>query len=54
LAPLTDRDQTAYDYSNVFDFSQQPLAPVQMTTTKLSRRQLLRVRNAPHDDDDPT
>jgi phospholipase C len=51
LVPLNDRDATAYDYGNVFDFSQPQLAPVQMTMTTLSRRQLLRVRNAPHDDD---
>jgi phospholipase C len=51
LAPLSNRDSTAYDYGNTFDFSQQPLAPVQMTTTKLSRSQILRVRNAPHDNE---
>jgi phospholipase C len=48
LASLTGRDQTAYDYSNVFNFLQQPLAPARMTTTKLSRREVLRLRNSSH------
>jgi phospholipase C len=56
LAPLTSRDQTAYDYSNVFNFSQQPLAPKEMTTTKLSPQHLRRVRialkHANEDEDD--
>jgi phospholipase C len=30
LAPLSTADANAYDYSNAFDFSQPPLAPVQM------------------------
>jgi phospholipase C len=54
LAPLTNRDATAYDYSNVFDFSQQPLAPVPMTTTKLTPSELYRVRHAAKNPDDPT
>jgi phospholipase C len=43
------RDRTAYDYRNVFDFSQQPLAPVPMTATKLPHREVLRLRQIPHD-----
>jgi phospholipase C len=52
LLPLNDTDRLAYDYSNAFDFSQQPLAPVQTTTTELSREQLRAVRNAPHEEEE--
>jgi len=38
LSPLNENDANAYDYANSFDFSQAPLAPVQMTHSKLSPR----------------
>jgi len=39
LNPLSDRDGTAYDYSQSFDFNQTPLAPLPMTHSKLSPHQ---------------
>jgi phospholipase C len=39
LNPLSDRDRTAYDYSESFDFDQTPLAPVPITHSKLSPHQ---------------
>jgi phospholipase C len=51
LLPLSNRDRTAYDYRNSFNFSQQPLAPVRMTTTKLPRSEVLRLRRMPHPED---
>jgi phospholipase C len=51
LPALSDRDRTAYDYRNSFNFLQQPLAPAPMTTTKLSRAETLRLRRMSHPDD---
>ena len=37
LAPLNSSDGDAYDYSDSFDYTQLPLAPVDTTHTRVSR-----------------
>jgi phospholipase C len=39
LQPLSGRDAAAYDYGNSFDFEQPPLAPTEMTHSKLTPHQ---------------
>jgi phospholipase C len=47
LAPLSNRDANAYDYSNAFNFQQRPLSPVPMTHTRLSSKSRAAVRDNP-------
>jgi hypothetical protein len=47
LSPLNENDANAYDYRNSFDYSQEPLAPVPMTRSKLSPHAREAVRNPP-------
>ena len=55
LNPLSSEVSNAYDYANVFDFSQRPLAGVTMTRTQISRTERARLaRLLPMVDEDPT
>jgi phospholipase C len=47
LRPLDARDANAYDYSQSFDFTQTPLAPVQMVHTTIPRRERERLAEQP-------
>jgi phospholipase C len=54
LPPLggAARDRAAYDFRRSFNFSQQPTAPVRMTTTRLPLNEILQLQQTPPDDDD--
>jgi phospholipase C len=52
LPALSERDQTAYDYSNAFNFAQPPTPPATMTRTPLSRSEQQRLKAIPHPPDD--
>jgi len=54
LSSLGQADAFAYDFSNSFDYSQQPLAPAKMTQTTIPRAERLRIAREPPPLDDPT
>ena len=54
LTSLGQADGLAYDFSNSFDYSQTPLAPVRMTHTSIPRAERLRIAREPPPLDDPT
>lgn len=54
LPSLGQADGFAYDFANSFDYSQQPLAPVEMTHTTIPRAERLRIAREPPPLDDPT
>jgi phospholipase C len=53
LSPLNETNANAYDYADSFDYSQAPLAPVPMTSSKLSPRAREATKH-PADDPDGT
>jgi len=55
LAPLTNGVAQAYDYSNSFNFAQEPLIGPRMTHTRISAAERSRLAKlAPFEEDDPT
>ena len=54
LSPLGAADGSAYDYSNAFDFTQTPLAPVRLTQTPLPKASLVYLQTHRADTADPT
>ena len=55
LPALSEADATAYDFSNSFDYRQEPIPPVRMTTTAVPASSLRYLRtHAPSFGDDPT
>jgi phospholipase C len=54
LPSLGAADVGAYAFTNTFDYSQQPLRPVSLTRTLVSRRERLRISRQPPPVDDPT
>jgi phospholipase C len=54
LPALSGDDATAYDFMGSFDFTQQPLAPVNMTQTPIPSAELRALAANPPDADDPT
>jgi phospholipase C len=55
LAPLSDVDYQSYPYSNVFDFTQEPIAPITLEHHPVPAWELEYMRTHPvYDEDDPT
>jgi Tol biopolymer transport system component len=54
LAPLSDVDRTAYDYSKVFDFTQRPLPPITLRPSPVPAWELRWMKENPLDENDPT
>jgi phospholipase C len=54
LAPLSDRDAGAYDFSASFDYTQTPRRPITLRAHRVSRSVLRRVASQPPDPEDPT
>jgi phospholipase C len=54
LAPLSDRDRTAYDYARAFNFDQSPLGGTTMKFPPIPKATLKYIRLHPPDEDDPT
>jgi len=54
LTSLGQADGLAYDFSKSFDYSQTPLAPIDMTHTTIPRAERLRIAREPPPLDDPT
>jgi phospholipase C len=54
IAPLTLIDATAYDYSNAFDFTQQPIAPISLPQHPVPPQSLQWMQDHPLDLTDPT
>ena len=54
LSALSQRDATAYDYSNSFNYQQTPLPRIATTTTRISMSEQAQLRANPPDPDDPT
>jgi phospholipase C len=54
LAPLGSADANAYGFEQSFDYTQQPLAPVQMQMTEVPLESLLQIAADPGDPFDPT
>jgi phospholipase C len=54
VPPLTDTDRTAYDYSDAFDYTQAPLAPIQMYQTAIPPDEQAYLDTHPADPGDPT
>ncbi len=54
LPALTQDDATAYDYSAAFSFSQQPLRPIPMTSSKVPEWEVAWIQAHPEVNDDGT
>jgi phospholipase C len=55
LQPLSSTDKNAYDYSNAFNFSQKPLAPIRLVQHPVPASSLAYLASHPQDTaDDPT
>jgi phospholipase C len=54
LKPLSANDASAYDFRNVFDFSQRPLSAPQLSQQALPAETVNYLRSHPVDEDDPT
>jgi phospholipase C len=54
LTPLSNRDRTAYDYAQSFNFNQAPLGATRMKPSPVPRASLEHIRKHPPDEDDPT
>jgi phospholipase C len=54
LPPLSSLDAAAYDYSDSFDFTQKPLAPVHMITKTISSTEKQFLLQHPANPNDPT
>jgi phospholipase C len=54
LPPMATEDQEAYDFSNAFDYTQEPLAPVPMTRTRVPEWELRWMAAHPEAANDPT
>jgi phospholipase C len=54
LRPLRSGDANAYDYAGSFDYSQQPLQPVEPVHTSISRSERHFIKKHPPEGDDPT
>jgi phospholipase C len=54
LAPLGTEDASAYDYSNSFDYSQRPLAPISLRPHPLPAWEVEWLQAHPDQDDDAT
>jgi hypothetical protein len=54
LAPLGPEDASAYDYSDSFDYSQGPLAPIPLTQHSLPAWEVEWLKHRPLDSDDST
>ncbi len=54
LEPLWISDATAYDYANSFDYSQEPLGPIELRTRPVPAWVTEWVKDHPSDPDDPT
>jgi hypothetical protein len=54
LAPLSNRERTAYDYAQSFNFNQAPLGATRMKRSPVPRASLEHIRKHPPDEDDPT
>lgn len=54
LAPLSVRDNEAYDFRSSFDFTQQPLGPIQMQQNPIPAETIRWMKNNPPPPDDPT
>ena len=52
LTPLSTNDASAYDYSHSFDYSQVPLAPVDLSQHPLPATSVTYLRTHPHEEDD--
>ena len=54
LAPMSSDDATAYDFSNSFDYSQRPLAPIELHPRPVPAWELAWMARHPADESDPT
>ena len=54
LPPLNANDAAAYDYRGSFDYSQAPLARVQMVHTRIPAAERKYLARHPADESDPT
>jgi hypothetical protein len=50
LSPLSSADQTAYDYSNSFNYTQTPLGPAKLSVQTIPKKERNYIRTHPvHD-----
>jgi Tol biopolymer transport system component/phospholipase C len=54
LAPMGTEDATAYDYSDSFDYSQEPLPPIPLKQHPVPEWVIQWIKDHPPDPDDPT